>query len=90
MHGLTQPLEIAARTIYLNKTCFNGLWRVNKKGEFNVTFGRRKNPSIVQEDNLKASAAALQNANLACKDYTSIRPKAGDLFTLIRLILLLI
>ena len=77
-HDLHQPLEIAARMIYLNKTCFNGLWRVNRKGQFNVAFGKYANPAIVQESNLRACAAALQYASITCNDYSTIQPKAGD------------
>lgn len=51
-HRLKDPIEIAGRFIYLNKTCYNGLWRVNSKGEFNVPIGRYKKPNIVSEDNI--------------------------------------
>lgn len=61
--------EAAARTIYLNKTCFNGLYRVNKKGQFNVPFGKYKNPKICDEDGLKAASSALKKAEIVCGDY---------------------
>src|ERR1700722_2990428 len=77
-HSLEDSIEIAARMIYLNKTCFNGLWRVNKKGEFNVPMGSYTNPGILQEENIRACQAALQNATIEYKDYHRINPKAGD------------
>lgn len=61
--------EAAARTIFLNKTCFNGLYRVNKKGRFNVPFGKYKNPKICDEEGLKAASAALKKAEIVCGDY---------------------
>lgn len=61
--------EAAARTIFLNKTCFNGLYRVNKKGQFNVPFGKYKNPKICDEEGLRAASVALQKAEILCGDY---------------------
>src|SRR5437879_1465834 len=49
----------AARTIFLNKTCYNGLWRVNAKGEFNVPFGKYKNPTLYKTENLLVACSAL-------------------------------
>ena len=49
--------EAAARTLYLNKTCFNGLYRVNKKGQFNVPFGKYKSPNFCDEEALYAPKA---------------------------------
>jgi DNA adenine methylase len=77
-HSLTSDLEIAARFIYLNKTCFNGLYRVNKKGEFNVPIGSYKNPTIVQEDNLWACHYALKNASIDYKEFDTINPQSKD------------
>ncbi len=66
------PDEAAARTIYLNRTCYNGLYRVNKQGNFNVPYGRYKNPRICDETNLKAAAKALNNATIIEGDYKDI------------------
>ena len=62
----------AARMIYLNKTCYNGLYRVNKKGEFNVPFGKYKNPTICDEVNLRAVSGALQNVGLLCQSFKGV------------------
>jgi len=61
--------EAAARTIFLNKTCFNGLYRVNKRGQFNVPFGKYKNPRICDEDGLRAASEVLKKAEIICGDY---------------------
>jgi DNA adenine methylase len=62
-------VERAARTIYLNKTGFNGLYRVNSSGLFNVPFGSYVRPNICDEPRLKAASEALQNAELVCADF---------------------
>lgn len=61
----------AARFIYLNKTCFNGLWRVNAKGEFNVPWGKLKNPKIFDAKNLRMISDRLQGAVITNKSFTS-------------------
>jgi DNA adenine methylase len=70
--------EYAAMFIYLNKTCFNGLYRVNRKGAFNVPFGRYKNPRIVDQDGLLAASAALQHVDLDVCTYTLPVYRTGD------------
>ena len=62
-------IEKAALMIFLNKTCFNGLYRVNKKGLFNVPMGAYKNPLICDEKNLRAVSEKLQNVKIVCGDY---------------------
>lgn len=71
-------VERAARIIFLNRTCFNGLFRVNMKGEFNVPFGKYKNPDILNEDNLNEVAALLKTTQILSGDFTSIREFVDD------------
>ena len=61
--------EKAARALYLNKTCFNGLYRVNSKGMFNVPFNNAKNPLICDKDNLCACSELLKNVEMQSGDY---------------------
>ncbi len=68
----TTAPEIAARFIYLNKTCFNGLYRVNKQGKFNVPKGRYKNPTICNEDGLRAASEVLKKATIRLGDFDRI------------------
>ena len=75
-------VERASRLIYMNKTCFNGLYRVNSKGQFNTPFGRYKNPNIADVANLIAVSTYLNKANIDIKnqDYreTASQAKHGD------------
>lgn len=64
----------AAQTIFLNKTCFNGLFRVNSKGQFNVPYGESKNPSFFNEENLKSVSKILEIADIYWEDYSKISP----------------
>ena len=64
--------EAAARTIYLNRTCFNGLYRVNRKGQFNTPFGKYKNPTICDEELLRAVSKQLQKTTIICGDYLDV------------------
>lgn len=74
-------IEAAARTIFLNRTCFNGLYRVNKSGQFNVPFGRYKNPKIVDEETLRAASVLLSKTTIICGDYKTVlkeNAQSGD------------
>jgi len=62
-------LEVAALMIFLNRTCFNGLYRVNRKGDYNVPMGAYNNPLICDEDNLRKVSKKLQNVKIICADY---------------------
>ncbi len=77
-YELQDPIDIAARFIYLNKTCFNGLYRVNKKGEFNVPRGSCTNPNIIQRENILASSQVLQKANIKYHEFDAIKPLPND------------
>lgn len=76
------PVRRTARMIYLNRTCFNGLYRVNKSGKFNVPWGKYKNPRIINAENLHACAEVLNRcASLYCSDFATVvdDAKPGDL-----------
>ncbi len=76
----TKPVIRAARMIYLNKTCFNGLYRVNSQNQFNSPLGAYKNPNIVNEENLRACSEALQKTVIRNCSYEEAFSKArpGD------------
>lgn len=65
-------VEQAARFIYLNKTAFNGLYRENKSGKFNVPFGKYKNPRIIDVEGIQNASEALQKAKLLCGDFSEV------------------
>ena len=71
--------EAAARFIYLNKTCFNGLYRVNRQGRFNVPMGSYLFPSVFSRENILSASSALGPVSLSVRDFREIRPGAGDL-----------
>mgnify|MGYP001308173567 CR=1 FL=1 len=73
-------MQKAARTIYLNKTCYNGLFRVNSKGQFNVPYGRYKKPDIVNETTLRAVSDYLNKADITimCGDFEEAVKEAEE------------
>ena len=76
-------IEKTSRLLFLNRTCFNGLYRVNSKGKFNVPLGRYTNPNIVNEENLRSVSAILQSSKVSikCRDFEAVLrdAKRGDL-----------
>jgi DNA adenine methylase len=76
----TSPNGTAARLIYLNKTCFNGLYRVNQDGRFNVPFGSYAHPHVLDTENLRACSSALQGVHIAAVDFArwEREAKVGD------------
>ena len=76
-----QNVQRAAQFIYLNRTCFNGLYRVNKNGKFNVPMGNYKNPTICDEDNLRQLSQLIQNVEFQYGDYSrSMEYVTGNTF----------
>lgn len=73
----TDLLETTALFIFLNKTCYNGLYRVNSKGGFNVPHGRYANPRILDAENLRAVSAVLQRVDILDGDFEQIAQRAG-------------
>ena len=73
-------IDVASRFIFLNRTGFNGMYRVNKNGQFNVPFGRYKNPLICDENNLRKVSEALQGITITHQDYKDVLElaKIGD------------
>lgn len=74
-------VQKAARFIYLNKTCFNGLWRVNNKGQFNVPWGKLQNPKIFDEEIFRVDSERLRGSKISLKDFEIQlkKTKPGDL-----------
>ena len=75
-------IEKTSRLLFLNRTCFNGLYRVNSKGKFNVPLGKYTNPNIINEENLRTVSHVLKSSKIAikCRDFDSIieETKKGD------------
>ena len=71
-------IEKTSRLLFLNRTCFNGLYRVNNKGKFNVPLGKYSNPNIVNEDNLRSVSKILQisKVSIQCRDFESVQRSA--------------
>ena len=76
--GNKEDAERAALLLFLNRTCFNGLYRVNARGEFNVPAGAYKNPTICDADNLRRVSGLLQRVELVCAPYTQVGEFADE------------
>ena len=79
----TKEIEKTSRLLFLNRTCFNGLYRVNSKGKFNVPLGKYTNPNIVNEENLRSVSHILKSSKvkIQCRDFEAVLRdvKKGDL-----------
>lgn len=73
------PIQVASRFIYLNKTCFNGLFRVNSHGRFNTPIGDKERPTICDKQNLFLVSECLKNAQIEYGHFSEIKPKKDDL-----------
>lgn len=71
-------IRVPALLIFLNRTCFNGLFRVNARGEFNVPFGKYKNPKICAAETLRADSELLSRAEILCGDFEETLRYAGE------------
>lgn len=78
----TDPTKIGALFIYLNKTCYNGLYRVNQKGAFNVPMGSYTDPAILDEENLRAASKALQDTELWLHDFSQVPIRKANFYYL--------
>ena len=81
-NGYLSEVERAARTVYLNRTCFNGLFRVNSKGQFNVPIGSYASPQILLESVIRAASVALQGVSVEVRDFQDVSTlgQRGDFF----------
>ncbi|MBW6518827.1 MAG: DNA adenine methylase [ANME-2 cluster archaeon] len=76
--SILSEVELAARFIYLNKTCFNGLYRVNSKGKFNVPIGSYKNPKIFKEEILERANSMLQDVDIITMPFENVLNHANE------------
>lgn len=76
-NSCVDKIRLSALLVFLNRTCFNGLFRVNSKGEFNVPFGKYKRPKICDTDTIRADSRLLQNTEILCGDFAETLKYAG-------------
>lgn len=78
----TDPLKVAALLVYLNKTCFNGVYRVNRAGDFNMGIGTLDSSGVLDAENLRQASAALQGVTVARGDFADTDPVPGGFYYL--------